>query len=104
MSHVIFVVFELLRKAGVIVKHEVIAVDNPVRLTVDTIKERFWDNYVLVSNLETGSNAGVVRYYCYANEPALTERIMEMDRDEATYGDCLIYYVGPGRGFLGVYV
>ena len=84
-------------------KHKIITVESPEHLSIDSIKDRFWDNYVLVSNMKSGSNAGVVRYYCYANEPGLTELVMEMDKDEATYGDCMIYYVGPGRGFLGVY-
>ena len=85
-------------------KHAVHAVENPEHLTLDQIKERYWDNYVLVTNSEGESIAGIVRYYCYANEPELTDLIVEMDKDEATYGDCLMYYVGPGRGFLGVYV
>ena len=85
-------------------KHPVCAVDNPEFLTFDMIKEKYWDNYVLVSNTEDGGVEGVVRYYCYANEPELTDLIMEMDKDEETYGDCLMYYVGPGRGFLGVYL
>jgi len=84
--------------------HEINKVDNPTHLTIDEIEQKFWDNYVLVTNTTARSNAGVVRYFCYANEPELTNIIMEMDKDESTYGDCLIYYVGPGRGFLGVYV
>jgi hypothetical protein len=85
-------------------KHAIYSVENPEHLTVAVIKERFWNNFVLVTNTKSGSKAGIVRYYCYANEPELTELIMELDKDEATYGDCLLYYVGPGRGFLGVYV
>ena len=85
-------------------KHAVHAVETPEQLNVDAIKEKYWDNYVLVTNAKTGGTAGIVRYYCYANEPELTSLIMEMDKDEAIYGECLIYYVGPGRGFLGVYV
>ena len=85
-------------------KHEVHRVTAPEPLSLDEIKDRFCDNYVLVTNTKEGSLAGVVRYYCYANEPELTEIIMEMDKDEEEYGDCLLFYVGPGRGFVGVYV
>ena len=85
-------------------KNSVHAVETPEHLTVDAIKEKYWDNYVLVTNTKKGGTAGIVRYFSYANEPELTSLIMEMDKDEETYGECLIYYVGPGRGFLGVYV
>jgi len=85
-------------------KQEIHRVKNPKYLSLAEISERFWDNFVLVTNTTAGSNAGIVRYYCHANEPELTDIIMEMDKDEETYGDCLIYYVGQGRGFLGVYV
>ena len=61
-------------------KHAVHTVENPEHLTLDMIKKKYWDNYVLVSNTEEGGIAGIVRYYCYANEPELTEIIMEMDR------------------------
>jgi len=87
-----------------LMERKVYRVENPEYLTVDEISDKFWDNFVLVTNTETGSNAGIVRYYCHSNEPELTNIIMEMDKDEKTYGDCLIYYVGQGRGFLGVYV
>ena len=85
-------------------RHEIHRVADPESLSLDEIKNRYWDNYVLVTNTREDSLAGVVRYYCYANEPELTEIIMEMDRDEAEYGDCMIFYVGPGRGFVGVYL
>jgi len=78
--------------------HEVHKVENPKYLTLTEISKRFQDNFVLVTNTASNSKAGIVRYYCYSNEPELTEIIMEMDKDEATYGDCLIYYVGQGRG------
>ena len=86
------------------VKHEIHMVTDPEPLSLDEIKAKYWDNYVLVTNTSEGNLAGVVRYYCYANEPELTEIIMELDKDEAEYGDCLLYYVGPGRGFVGVYL
>ena len=85
-------------------KHEVYTVENPVLLSLDKIKEKYWDNYVLVTNTEGGGKTGIVRHYCYANEPELTEIIMEMDKNAETYGDCLLFYVGPGRGFPGAYI
>ena len=85
-------------------KSKIYRVENPEYLTLPEISEKFWDNFVLVTNTATNSMAGIVRYYCYSNEPELTDIIMEMDKDEETYGDCLIYYVGQGRGFLGVYI
>ena len=85
-------------------KRKVHKVESPEHLTADEISRNFWDNFVLVTNITANSNAGIVRYYCYSNEPELTDLIMEMDKGEETYGNCLIYYVGQGRGFLGVYV
>ena len=85
-------------------RYEVHRVADPEPLSMDEIKARYWDNYVLVTNTKEGNLSGVVRYYCYANEPELTEIIMELDKDEAEFGDCLLFYVGPGRGFVGVYL
>ena len=85
-------------------RHAVHMVENPEHLTLYQIKDKFWDNYVLVTNAVEGSHSGIVRYYCYSNEPELTQLIMEMEKDMETYGDCLLYYVGPGRGFMGVYL
>ena len=85
-------------------KREIYVVENPEYLTMDEISKKFWDNFVLLTNITSNSKAGIVRYYCYSNEPGLTGLIMEMDKDEETYGDCIIRYVGHGRGFLGVYV
>jgi len=85
-------------------KREVFRVENPEHLTMEEISKKFWDNFVLVTNTTSNAKSGIVRYYCYSNEPELTDLIMEMDKDEETYGDCVIRYVGQGRGFLGVYV
>lgn len=85
-------------------KREIHRVENPEYLSIAEISKKFWDNFVLVTNTSVNSKAGIVRYYCYSNEPELTDLIMEMDKDEETYGDCLIYYVGQGRGFLGLYL
>ena len=93
----------ILSEQRVNVKRKVYKVEIPEYLSVEEISKKFWDNFVLVTNT-TGSNAGIVRYYCHSNEPELTKLIMEMDKEEETYGDCLIYYVGQGRGLLGVYM
>ena len=85
-------------------RYEVHRVVDPEPLSMDEIKARYLGNYVLVTNNKEDSLSGVVRYYCYANEPELTEIIMELDKDESEYGDCLLFYVGSGRGFVGVYI
>lgn len=82
---------------------EVIRVENPAYMTLEQIKEQFRDNFVLVTNT-MDSPAGIVRFYCQNNVPELTDIIMEFDKNTEQYGDCKIYYVGPGRGFMGVYL
>ena len=46
-------------------RYDIHRVTDPETLTLDEIKGRYWDNFVLVSNTKKGSLAGVVRYLIY---------------------------------------
>ena len=76
--------------------HEVKKVENPIFQSIDEIVQDYWDNWLLISN--SSGNSGIVRYYCLINAKELTDLIMELDKDFENYGECLLRYVGPGRG------
>jgi len=76
--------------------HKIVKVDNPIYLSVEEMADKFWDNWLLISN--SFGNSGIVRYYCYGNTQELTDKIMELEKDSDTYGECLLRYIGPGRG------
>jgi hypothetical protein len=83
--------------------HQVFKVENPVHQDMDEIAETFWDNWLLISNHAENPDGGTVRYYCYAREDELFDALKKMNKDHNTYGDCLIRFVGPNRGYtLGI--
>jgi len=78
--------------------HEIIKVENPEYQTMQDIAHDYWDNWLIITNLTDTPSGGVVRFYCYVNNEELTDIIIEMDKLYDVYGDCIIRYVGPGRG------
>ena len=81
--------------------HKIKKVENPKYQDMAEIASDFWDNWLLISNTASGTQGGIVRYYCYARRKELIDIIMEMDKDFETYGDCEIKFVGPSRGWIG---
>ena len=87
-------------------KHRAILVDNPRYMEKWEMEEHFWDNFLLISNIKdredkSGIDGGIVRYYS-KDTAELYELIMEMDKDDATYGSCMVKYIGSGdRNSLG---
>ena len=62
------------------------------------MEEHFWGNFLLISNIQdwendSGMKGGIVRYYS-KDTAKLYEIIMEMDKDDETYGSCMIRYIG----------
>jgi len=81
--------------------YEIKKVDNPKYQSMSEIASDYWDNWLVLSNAPENAPGGIVRYYCYSREDELTDIIMEMDKDFDTYGDCMITFVGPNRGWVG---
>jgi len=79
--------------------YEVKEVANPKLQEMDEIANDYWDNWLLISNLTDNPESGIVRYYCYLRDKKLTDIIMEMDRDFKMFGECIIRFVGPNRGY-----
>ena len=73
-------------------------VDNPYYQTMQDIAQKYWDNWLIISNLTDSPSGGIVQFYCYVNSDELTDIIIEMDKNPELYGDCIIRYVGPNRG------
>ena len=81
--------------------YEVKKVSDPRYQYMSEIATDFWDNWLVISNADEGAQGGIVRYYCYSRKEELTDLIMEMDKDFETYGECMIRFVGPRRGWIG---
>ena len=81
---------------------ELIRVNEPKYQTLTEIAKEYWNNWLLISNFTPEPKGGIVRYYYPTREKTLTSLIMEMDKDEATYGECLLAYVGEGQTLGGL--
>ena len=80
--------------------HRVKKVENPKYQHISEIASDFWDNWLVISNTDEDGQNGIVRYYCYSRKKKLFDIIMKMDKDFDTYGDCMIRFVGPSRGWI----
>ena len=78
--------------------YDVMRVEDPIHQDMDDIVRTYWNNWLLISNFTDKPDGGIVQYYCAMNKDELWDLVMEMDQDFKTYGDCLIRFVGPGRG------
>jgi len=81
--------------------HETITVENPCYMEKWEMEEHFWGNFLLISNIKDGIESsgmvgGIVRYYS-ENLAKLYELLMEMDKDDTTYGSCMVKYIGDGE-------
>ncbi|MCL2815757.1 MAG: hypothetical protein FWD23_14260, partial [Oscillospiraceae bacterium] len=77
-----------------------IAVSAPRYMEKWEMEEQFWNNFLLISNIQdregsSGMEKGIVRYYS-KDTAELYDLIMEMDKDDATYGSCMVKYIGNG--------
>ena len=77
--------------------NEINKVETPIYQDMDEIASKYWDNWLLISNLTTNPSGGIVRYYCYVKDKKLWDLIMDMDKDFDTYGDCILRFIGPNR-------
>ena len=76
-------------------------VENPVFLTMKQVEKEYRGNWVLITNISNNPIGGIVRYYSKLKSDGLFNVIMDMDKDESTYGDCDIRSVIPTDGSLG---
>jgi hypothetical protein len=79
--------------------HELKKVTNPRLQEMDEIANDYWDNWLLISNLTDNPESGIVQYYCYIRDDKLTNIIMEMDKNYDSFGECIIRFIGPSRGY-----
>ena len=73
------------------------AVENPKFQTMREISEEFFGYWVLITNKSDSPWGGIVRYYYPTRDDELWDVIMEMDKDDATYGSCMVKYIGSGE-------
>ena len=75
---------------------KVMKVENPKFQTLNEMERDFLGYWILITN---GSQnpiwGGIVRYYSRRKSDGLWEIIMEMDKDEETYGGCSILSAIP---------
>ena len=81
-------------------RQRAIQVETPRFMRTWEMEEQFWENFLLISNIEDwegngGMAGGIVRYYSQ-DTAELYEIIMEMDKDDVTYGSCMVKYIGSG--------
>ncbi|MCL2037255.1 MAG: hypothetical protein FWG83_07740 [Oscillospiraceae bacterium] len=81
---------------------EVNKVENPIFLSFDEIKNKYWGNWVVATNQSDENFSGIVRYYCSKGKDKIYDVVMELDKDYETYGECSVFYVGERKPFLGV--
>ena len=79
-------------------QHKAIPVENPHYMEKWEMEKNFWGNFLLISNIKdrknsSGIEGGVVRFYS-KDTKELYELIMEMDKDDANYGSCMVKYMG----------
>jgi hypothetical protein len=84
--------------------YEIKKVEKPQYQAMDEIAKVYWDNWLLMSNVTSRPNGGVVRYFCRLREDGLTDLIMEMDKDSDVYGDCIIRFVGNRNSLGGLFL
>ena len=82
-------------------KHEIVKVQDPAYIEKWEMEEKYWGNFLLISNIKarennSGMEGGIVRYYSRDNAK-LYELIIEMDKDDDTYGSCMVKYMGDGE-------
>ena len=75
-------------------------VDNPVYLTKDEIRKKYWNHQVLLTNIEMTPKqdamaGGIVRYYATDSMKELYGILKELNEKERyTIGCCGVEYIG----------
>jgi len=76
-------------------------VENPIYETMDKIIEKYWDNWLIMSDRTNNPIGGKVLYYCKnrTNELERTLDVLDENWEENGFPDTT--FVGPSRGFMG---
>jgi len=76
-------------------------VENPIYLTKDKIREKYWDKQVLLTNIEMTSDfsrmdGAIVRYYAFDARDELYQKLAELriSEGEDAIECCGIDYIG----------
>ena len=77
----------------------VFKVNNPVYLTKDEIREKYWNYQVILTNIEMTPEhtvaGGIVRYYGIDSMKELYRILKELNEAERkTIGSCSVRYIG----------
>ena len=79
----------------------VVKVENPTYETMDKIMEKYWDNWLIVSNWTSDPIGGTVLFYCKNRTNELERTLDVLDEDPEAFGFPDTVFVGPSRGFMG---
>ena len=81
--------------------YKVSKVENPAYETMDIIMEKFWDNWLIMSNQTVDPIGGKVLFYCHNRTDELESMLDLLDEDPEENGYPDTVFVGPSRGFMG---
>ena len=79
---------------------KVVKIDNPIYMTQDEIRKKFWNHQVLMTNMQMTPAqdtwaGGIVRYYATESMDELYSILSEIRRTEYdNIGSCSIRYIG----------
>ena len=76
-------------------------VENPIYETMDIIMDKYWDNWLIVSDKTNDPIGGKVLFYCRNRTNELERTLDELDKDPEAFGFPDTIFVGPSRGFMG---
>jgi hypothetical protein len=78
------------------------AVENPVYMKLDEIKQHYWGYWLLLCNIGPGEgiNGGIVRFYADKRN-VLYEKMREIDKSPEVFGDTTVFYAGDKGNTLG---
>ena len=94
--------YDMIRKErGVNFMSNVSKVEIPIFQTMKQVEKTYTGNWVLITNISHNPMGGMVRYYSKLKSDGLFDIIVDLDKDESTYGDCDIRSVIPTDASLG---
>ena len=75
---------------------------NPKYMTMEEIKQQYWENWLLVSNTdgEDWISGGIVQYISDKSKN-LYEKMRELDKESEKYGSTMVFYIGDKGNMLG---
>ncbi len=74
---------------------------SPKHQNIDEIKQNYWNNWLIVSEMTRHPRSGKVLFYCENRTKELEAILAALDEDPAANGYPDLMYVGPSRGFIG---